>query len=1221
MIDQHKVYTNISWAQFEVFNDNRTEAFEEMCKDLFIWEYLKGSQNPHADHNTPGVEVVPILEPERDDGKPRRYISYQAKYFEKNISDAQITHSLEKAASHYAGKLDVIYLFCNKVISVNTKRYRKYERILDPVNIKLKLVTDKDIFALLRKYPQVADYYFQDRKRAVARVNSVMETITFPSIVSDAKPHSTFEITNGLFQELIDEKIRKCECAVKDLKFGKLKSELDMLDKMDGVLTDERIILYRIIYNIHSKEDITDLINLLPEEKKEEAYWIKSFSRKPHDISIDVLTALTNELQIVVLELLFTSQHWKCILELHKNRVEISPDVLKAFDFHYGLSLFNLGCFEKSHEVLESLYNQYHEQRFKLYDICALLQKANRDYVYGAPGHNELVKELLAKLDNVKEVASDQIIANEPLIAVLELQACFNLGATEKHYLDEAFARYEGYSDNAKSDEGVNVLISLCYEMAGNLHLASQLLSKCNWKDNELVACRYMANLVDQEKPEEAIRVYSELKDETKTQKVKSVYLLALYRRKNPEYKMKLQEIIDQSSSLNDLLVVGFYVEDRAVFDEIVLPKLQIHIPAFISQSDNQTKIGALAVLAQNKSLSLLEMVLDSIPDMQIINRFVAFHIYKCLFEIANNEYEAWRCGQEVLTDLKLVEQIAERFIVANIQKRDFLQIRLLCASANHMVFSMLKYSKELFEYTHDVQTARNIIALLCERNETNSDEYEPYLNVLIETDDPTNCMVVASAMLKIGRYDDADYYAYKAIYELDGKDDFDVYKRLFGYNNLVLFRFKDIPERKTISSNMIVTLEANGEQWIVALDSEDGFGNGKNHSMGVEHIGRTDPVYVKLIGKGRGQVLNLRGDNYTVIGFEPRETFLGRFIYQKVQEHPNEFDGAIWIVSSEKPDEIIKQFLEISNHREQTKELVDAYNFGTNILGIPVDFFVYGNYGRYIYAQRYLLYTKDLAFYAGEPRLEFIVEAKYVPTLSTLVLLASNGWLDTLDWLGDNIVIPESYLPFFKEQYAKEVETQANSAGSFIPLENGRFTILEPDKQLPDIWEAIINKCEKYPTESISDDERIAYEVLDGYTWERLLANVKIDKVQLDSLILTERLNGVYYCDDLFFRRIAAQKKVKSINFATLLFAHQNLDVVMPIIMDLSKTNYIYTPFRYRNNEEGKQLIHNLLKGEKKYAVYSEFFNAYMHAQEQIMKQYFGDNGDQDEKNNDELY
>ena len=94
-----------------------------------------------------------------------------------------------------------------------------------------------------------------------------------------------------------------------------------------------------------------------------------------------------------------------------------------------------------------------------------------------------------------------------------------------------------------------------------------------------------------------------------------------------------------------------------------------------------------------------------------------------------------------------------------------------MCASSADMEFSMLKYSKELFEYTHDVQTARNIIALLYKRNETRKEEYEPYLVPLTETEDPRILMAASSALWKLGKYDDADFYAYKALYNLNGKD------------------------------------------------------------------------------------------------------------------------------------------------------------------------------------------------------------------------------------------------------------------------------------------------------------------------------------------------------------------------------------------------------------------------------------------------------------------
>ena len=72
------------------------------------------------------------------------------------------------------------------------------------------------------------------------------------------------------------------------------------------------------------------------------------------------------------------------------------------------------------------------------------------------------------------------------------------------------------------------------------------------------------------------------------------------------------------------------------------------------------------------------------------------------------------------------------------------------------------------------------------------------------------------------------------------------------------------------------------------------------------------------------------------------------------------------------------------------------------------------------------------------------------------------------------------------------------------------------------------------------------------------------------------------------------------------MLYAHEELDIVVPILMELSKTNYIHTPFLYRNNEEGQELINNLLKGEKKNIYYSKFFNTYIYVRDQIMKQYF---------------
>lgn len=79
-------YPNLSWSQFAVCNDNATGAFEDMVRRLFSSEFLGDSMVPHSDHNTPGVEVLPIFECSSYDGSKRRKISFQAKYFEGDVN-------------------------------------------------------------------------------------------------------------------------------------------------------------------------------------------------------------------------------------------------------------------------------------------------------------------------------------------------------------------------------------------------------------------------------------------------------------------------------------------------------------------------------------------------------------------------------------------------------------------------------------------------------------------------------------------------------------------------------------------------------------------------------------------------------------------------------------------------------------------------------------------------------------------------------------------------------------------------------------------------------------------------------------------------------------------------------------------------------------------------------------------------------------------------------
>ena len=153
----------ITWEQFVTCNNDARGVrykFEDLSRQLFTYEFL--SQNKkhkyvHSNPNNPGIESEPILDEEND-----RYIGYQAKFFDKDADYNQIKESAEKAVKHYKGRLDVIYLFCNKALTTTCDGYKDIEKMLSDANIVLQPITDTTILDLVRKYPFLGKYYFDD---------------------------------------------------------------------------------------------------------------------------------------------------------------------------------------------------------------------------------------------------------------------------------------------------------------------------------------------------------------------------------------------------------------------------------------------------------------------------------------------------------------------------------------------------------------------------------------------------------------------------------------------------------------------------------------------------------------------------------------------------------------------------------------------------------------------------------------------------------------------------------------------------------------------------------------------------------------------------------------------------------------------------------------------------------------------------------------------------
>lgn len=145
----------LSWRYFEQLHADKKTVFENLCRSLFKRELCYPETILHSDNNHPGVEVAPVI---AKDGHTK--ISFQAKHFDNRIGYAQIEKSTDEVVKHFAGKLDIIYLYCNKDITETSESYKKIKKKLADVGISIKLITGQTILDQAMNYPSILSCYF-----------------------------------------------------------------------------------------------------------------------------------------------------------------------------------------------------------------------------------------------------------------------------------------------------------------------------------------------------------------------------------------------------------------------------------------------------------------------------------------------------------------------------------------------------------------------------------------------------------------------------------------------------------------------------------------------------------------------------------------------------------------------------------------------------------------------------------------------------------------------------------------------------------------------------------------------------------------------------------------------------------------------------------------------------------------------------------------------------
>lgn len=1211
---------DLKWPAFEVVNPDKERSFEDLCRRLFSAHFLKDQCLIHTDPNLPGIEVLPVLEPERKDGKARKRISFQAKYVQ-NITKAysEFKKSAKQTAKNYKDQLECVYIFCNKALTSTSKQYRTITQIHSEAGIETILITDSELLDLISKYETIAEYYFCNRKTVDLSGLSgqypkgfIIDELT-GNVTITPEVFGKGEYNNELTTKLVDEKLVKFREYALNLEIDALRTEVESILSVgiEHIKKSGEIYFYTCLVYLHDGKEVEEIISKCNNEYRKEVDWLRNYCNNPYRISVEEFKLHMDIIEVFIIDKMFTSLNWQNILDLYIH-LNIKKDniIYKQFTLHYGLALLNLQKNDQASKTLYELYRETKESRIDFYATLAAIRFENSVYTDAQAGNQIRLKELLNHLETYRDLRQykRQLLA----VTTVKYLAYYNIGTEDKDYLTHAINEYNTYEEDIKNNETIKFYYALCLEYDGQSNKAEQVYSALEWKANSSIAIRYMITLKNNHKPQEVLQVYKQLDQEAQTIDTEAMYLSAL---RDIDPQLHITELKNACTKYEDdlsaLVQIAYCEEDPDVLVKHIIPLLKKKI-----EKDEKSKmersfqqsIKLLLILAHTKEVILLYQELCKISDIKKINQLTVKIIYSCLAEVCNDRTIFKNGSFDTNKKAQIVEKIADMFLKEKMCPEDFLRIKLFCAEEKESPYSILQYSKELYKYRESVSLARNIITALIDRNETRSSEYEPYLSKLQQSIEPEHCLVVAYAYMHMGQEEKADSYAYKALYLLNDKDDYNIYRLFFGYANQDMRCFSD---EKYYDKNEVITLvekENVSEKRTICLDSEVDFTYDNNMCMGLEHINPKNIEYIKMHNAVIGKTVTLDNKIYLVKEIQNRFQYCVDFVLSKIYSNPDKFPVQLIKFNENNPEETIQHIRKLADRTKQTEHLLEAYHFVNNPGGLPIECVGYNNYDNYIHTFRFLLHGKDQALYTGDIIFETIDNKVYVPTLSTLVLLAEMDMMYCLDGIKDKCIIPDSYMAFFKERYEKALMDQKHDIKNMYFVQN-KAVIEDADISVADIWEKILTFCNACKQEAITDEERMGIQFGDKLSGEKLIVSLKLNQIQLDSLILAQKESAAYICDDCFFRKAANWIGVKNYNTASILLHYTDEQFKCTNVIKLSRTNYIYVPLIALNNIEKEELYKNMMSGEKKRTIYGGYIQMLNNIAEELYKRLTQDN------------
>lgn len=1004
-----------------------------------------------------------------------------------------------------------------------------------------------------------------------------------------------------LLNNLIKEKIKTCLELVLRRDIVELRKVIQafLTYGISGVERDlqQQIRYYQFLVALLEKNisEMNDAYDLLEAKYLQDATYVKGILYEEENSNWDEFLILSVESQAVVLDLIFEQGNYTKIEDFGKQAEKAKVNVDDIFLYYVGISLFNLQKYDEALCRLNCIQDKNKRINIVIVTLLAKALIAIAQYDYFANNQEEL-HELYDLIATEETRNPDAIVGCEVLIWNVKLAICLDI-------MPDRFCEvYSQITTQVRDNVGIQFNLGLFYEMKSEYEKAIAIYEKIKDNKDSNIIFRYLYCNFVLKKYDKVIAEYENLPRESVNSLTTSIWLECI---KVTDYERFIEELkisIDKyQSSINDVYCLSLSVsDDKELFDKFFLDLFVFNLDR-LSNMEFLRAIGVARALLFfehiNHAITLLNRieVAGNIPDDLLEDIFRLIYLYKR--EYFENDSDKILNVEEIkLVDEKI--SFCNWFINKGYRKELFIKEKINCLSVLHKNNAMLKCSKELYEMTGEVETAINIIALLIEIKSTDEKEYENYIERLAKEIDSRACMAVANAYSYLGKVDLADFWGYKAIFFLNNKTDFEIFK---GYMAL---RFQMLPAQKNkiinyemVTGNTVITVQQDSTTSYICLDDEEELYTyiKTNFSLNAKHYGKRDLEYIRLKNKKVGEVIFIDEEECKIVEIVSREVFCFRYVLSLCANYPKETEIIAVTIDEEKSPEVLvkalRRAIEKAGGKKRTQEniLLD-YHFENNELGFPIEILVAGNYERYVDAVRMLLYSQNQAFYAGEVSNICFDKKRIILTFPSLLIIKLLDMQDILMPYLNQIVIPKSLIEFVARLARKTTEQQIISPGSLIDQEDGTMVMIPFDDTVIELYTDIYELCLKFQQEEILVEERTDFAVAGNVSADMLFSTLKMDNSQLDCLILAKKLNEcVYICDDLFLRKIAASAYIYNASSMSFIQELESTERAVELCLKLSKTNYIYIPIIADNMDSLNELCKNLLNGERKKIHYEE--------------------------------